>query len=95
MSLHKIATDRVDDPLSFKARSIDWHPSVTTRQTALFRCYSDRVAVLQHIRTISVDCGPTPSGCKTDTAARPVDVPDDVLDKLRGEGYEIVAGRSP
>jgi hypothetical protein len=82
-----------DARLSFETRSLDWSVDHATRQTALFRCYPG-VAVLQHIRTVEVRSDAPASGCEIDTDARPADVPADVLDELRGDGFDVVAGRT-
>jgi hypothetical protein len=95
VSVPEVATGtEAAGPQSFETRSLDRSVDHTRRRAALFRCYPDRVAVLHHVRTTTVDRGPTAAGCEIDTEARLVDVPDDVLGELRADGFDVVAGRT-
>lgn len=92
MSLSEVATDaETVEPQSFETRSLDWRINHVTTRTALFRLYPG-VAVLQHVRTTTVDRGPTPAGCEIDTDAWPADLPGGIVGELRSEGYDVVGG---
>lgn len=79
---------------AFATASRTWNDGPGRRKTALFRLYPGGRGVLQHVRTVTVDRGPTPSACEIDTEPHLEDVDGAVLSELRGRGFDLVAGRT-
>ncbi|MFB6201899.1 MAG: hypothetical protein ABEI98_07795 [Halorhabdus sp.] len=65
---------------------LTWHPSSTTRKVALFRVVTDdRVAVLQHVRTVRVQQRGD-SFASTDPDAEIEDIPWPLLAAMEADG---------
>lgn len=61
------------------------------RKTALFRL-SVHGAILQHIRTVTIQQRGGPSGATLDPDVELEDVPSWIRDEIREDGHALVAG---
>ncbi|MFB6068627.1 MAG: hypothetical protein ABEJ90_01710, partial [Halobacterium sp.] len=73
---------------------VQWHPSSGVVKRALFRVATDdRVATLQHVRTILLRQRGGESTCVVDSESTLDDVPDALLTQMRADGYRPAEGR--
>ena len=67
---------------------VEWHPRPSVTKRALFRVATDdRVAIIQHVRTIYVRQAGAASRCELDESATLDDVPATLRAKMQADGY--------
>lgn len=90
-SIHATSPAPTGADTDVESRSFRWRESRRTRKAALFQIYA-RGALLQHVRTTTLQQRGGRSTCEIDTEPSLDAVPDWVLSELRSEGHEPTTG---